>query len=242
MNIDIKIPYTTRPSMTKNQGPVCTSISRYYHTEKLKQLAKFANDLWAITPQAVDNHLIKKVSRHLGLPEKDNIVDLALCFDEDLAILHNGILSAICFCFPSSWIPANRIGMTLQEIHKPVADNQHLVEYSDRLSKTISDPVLGSFRRQVWTLTTNPDLSAHPNIEKPQAKSLEDLYFRLETQTTDPLGDGSTSLFFVKVEVLPLEQIWDQYGNRIIASINSMSDSILDYKNLRAIKTLLNQR
>lgn len=239
MNIDIKIPYTTKPSMVKNYGPISTRITDFYYKEKLNQLDKFANDLWAISYEANQNHLIYKVSKHLGLPEKDNIVDLALCFNEDLAIMYDGILAAICFCFPSSWIPADRIGMHLSDIHRPVADNHNLVKYSDKLAKTMADPTLGSFKRQVWTLTTSSELSAHPKIPKPEISSFDKLYFRMETQTTEPLGDGRTSLFFVRVEVFPLTDIWNQYGAVIKDSINSMSNAILDYKNLQEIKALI---
>lgn len=239
MNIDIKIPYTTRPSMVKNFDPVCSKINNYYYQEKLIQLDKFGRDLWAVSDLANQYNLIYKVTKHLGLPNKDNIVDLALCFNEDLAIMYNGILAAICFCFPSSWIPADRIGMSLSDIHKPVADSGNLIKYSDRLAKTMADPTLGSFKRQVWTLTTSSCLSAHPKVMKPELSKFDQLYFRLETQTTEPLGDGFTSIFFVKVEVFPINAVWEQYGSRIRDSINSMSDNILDYKNLRQIKSLL---
>lgn len=239
MNIDIKIPYTTRPSMVKNLDPVCSRINNYYYQEKLIQLDRFARDLWAVSDLAYQYNLIYKVSKHLGLPNKDSIVDLALCFNEDIAIMYNGVLAAICFCFPSSWIPADRIGMNLSDIHKPVADNSNLVKYSDRLAKTMADPTLGSFKRQVWTLTTSSCLSAHPKVNKPELSNFDQLYFRLETQTTEPLGDGFTSIFFVKVEVFPINSVWEQYGSRIRDSIMSMSDNILDYKNLRQIKSLL---
>ena len=149
MNIDIKIPYTTRPSMVKNLDPVCSRINNYYYQEKLIQLDRFARDLWAVSDLADQCNLIYKVSKHLGLPNKDNIVDLALCFNEDIAVMYNGVLAAICFCFPSSWIPADRIGMNLSDIHKPVADNSNLVKYSDRLAKTMADPTLEIGRAHV---------------------------------------------------------------------------------------------
>ena len=38
----------------------------------------------------------------LGVDKTDSIKELALNFREDIAILHNGILESICFCFPSS--------------------------------------------------------------------------------------------------------------------------------------------
>ena len=65
----------------------------------------------------------------------------------------------------------------------------------------------------------------------------DSLYFRVETQTSTPI-DKNTSLFLIKVEVFPLRDIWDP---KILDSINSMSESILNYKGLVEIKDLLNR-
>lgn len=82
----------------------------------------------------------------------------------------------------------------------------------------------------------NPDLSNHPDTKKEiNPQSIDDLYFRVETQTTASV-DKDTSLFFVKVEVVPLKSVWCQ---QIADSVNSMSDAVLDYKNLHQVKELI---
>lgn len=228
--------------MVKNNGPIFNKTpDPLYFAEKQHELDRFGAALWGHTYEAKANKLVERTSNLLGVPFTDNIVDLAKNFEEDIAIMHNGILSAICFCFPSGWIPADKIGMTLAEIHQPVADNHHLVLASQKLAKTMSDPVLGSFRRQVWTVTQNPRLSNHPHYKvDSNPNGIMDLFFRMETQTTAPLGDGVGSVFFVKVDVVPLSSIWDRYGTSIRDSINSMSESILEYKNLKKIKSIIN--
>jgi len=242
IDVNIQVPYTTRPSMVRNTGPLYNHDPHpFYLKSKQEELDRFGAGLWGHTYEARINQLVPRAAEFLGLPKVDSIVDLALNFEEDIAVMHNGILAAICFCFPSGWVPAERIGMTLTEIHGPVADNHHLVLASDKLAKTMADPVLGSFRRQVWTITTNPRLSNHPEYRSDKEPGgIADLYFRLETQTTAPLGDGITSLFFVKVDVVPLSVMWNSQGQAIKNSINSMTDAILDYKNLRRIRSLLN--
>lgn len=242
MEIDIQVPYTTQPKMVRNNGSLFNKVpNQFYLKQKQIELYSLGNDLWAETQEAKVNQLVQKSCRHLGLLEQNNIVDFALYFEEDVAIMHNGYLSAICFCFPSSWIPAERIGLRLAAIHGPVADNEKLIEVSDKLAKTMADPVLGSFQRTVWTITVNSELSNHPaNKKNISPRSINDLYFRTEIQTTEPLGDGITSLFFVKVEVLPLTTVWAKLGNKIKASINSMSENILSYKNLSIIKPIIN--
>jgi len=241
LDVNIQIPYTTRPQMSRNTGPIYNkNPDPAYIKAKKAELDRFGAGLWGHTHEAVVGKLVVRACQFLGLREVDNIVDLAMNFEEDVAIMYNGVLSSICFCFPSSWVPAERVGMALSEIHGPVADNHHLVLSSDKLAKTMADPVLGSFKRQVWTITTNPRLSNHPFYRSDaEPTGIQDLYFRLETQTTAPMGDGITSLFFVKVDVVPLSNVWDQYGSQITDSINSMTDAVLDYKNLRRIRSLL---
>ena len=46
-----------------------------------------------------------------------------------------------------------------------------------------------------------------------------------------------TFQFLVKVDVVPLKDIWDEV---ILESINSMSEDVLNYKNLTEIKKFLN--
>lgn len=240
MNIDFKIPYSTRPHMIKNFGPVFNNKpDPTYLIEKLSELNRFDADLYGSTDKKLEILLIKEACAHLKIPSADTIVDFALNFEEDVAILHKGLLQSICFCFPSSWVPSSRIGMSLEQIHQPVADNQYLLAASNRISSIISDPTQGSFRRQVWTITNNSQLSNHPTTRSDLLPSkLEDLFFRLETQITEPFFIDS-ALFFVKVQVVPLASIWHLYRKEIQTSIDSMTESILKYKNLCHIKPIV---
>jgi hypothetical protein len=92
-------------------------------------------------------------------------------------------------------------------------------------------------KRWVWTITTNDQLSEYTELDKPKLTTFDNLYFRVETQTSAPIDD-ETSIFFIKIEVLPLKEVWSK---NILESINSMSDNILNYKGLVEIKELLNR-
>jgi hypothetical protein len=215
---------------------------RYYLEEKRLELIARGSDLYATTWEADVNQLIRRANEYCGQPSHYSITQLALTLEEDIAIMHKGMLAAICFCFPSSWIPKERIGMPLMEIHKPVGDGVKLVSASQRIAETMADTTQGSFRRHVWTICNSGELSQHPAKKSsviPQ--SINDLYYRVETQTTAPLGDNVSSLFFVKVETCPLIELWADKEKRelIKESVGSMTDAVLDYKNLHHIKTLL---
>jgi len=239
MNIDIKIPYTTKPSMVKNTGlPFIKNPSYEVINQKKYELELLKTDLYGQNINSKE--LIKTASKLCGKNETDDIKEFALYFEEDIAILNNGVLDAICFCFPSSWIPGKQIGKTLEQLHHPVADGEKLRLASSKIAKTISDPVLGPFKRSVWTITNTNNLSNHPLRKNKQIpENIKDLYFRLETQTTQPLLNGNSCIFFVKIDVVPLIEIWDEYKDKIIDSINSMSPEILKYKNLEIIKNII---
>ena len=227
--------------MNRHSGPV---FSNPPNDQILKQkqfeLARWASDLYGTADIAAELNLIQRAAKITNVTSADNIVDLALQFEEDIAIIHRGVLAAICFCFPSSWIPSSRIGLPLSIIHQAVADGDLLVRASNRIAETIAQS--GPYRRYVWTISNSSDLNQHPeNKKSTEPQSVDDLYFRTEIQTTLPLGDGVSSLFFVRVEVIPLRQIWDTRAADIIGSINSMSETVLEYKNLTQIKNILNK-
>jgi len=240
----IRVPYTTAPHMVRNTGAIFRRDPRpRYLRQKKQELEKYDTDLWADMPKS--RELIQQATRELGLVQTSNIVNFALQIEEDVAIMHQGHLVAICFCFPSSWIPRERIGMSLTDIHTPVADGDRLRTMSQRIAETMADPKSGSFLRHVWTVATSGELSQHPSNKSDLVpNSIDDLWFRLETQTTMPLGDGESSVFFVHVETEPLSNSWSQPDRRalLIDSVNSMTDAVLEYKNLHTIKEIFNKK
>lgn len=229
----VKTPYTTGPSMIRNTGPVFISPpNQEIIKAKKEELKKYDTDLWA-QEKGLES-VIAKASEYCNV-YTDNIVDLALRLEEDVAVMYQGRLAAICFCFPSGFKPCEIISKPLEEIHRAVADGEMLVKASPGIARVMTEQ--SSFRRWVWSVNMNPDLSNHPNTKKNiDPQSIDDLYFRVETQTTAKVDD-QTSLFFVKVDVVPLKQV---YNKKILDSINSMSNSILEYKNLTKTKILLN--
>ena len=236
MNIDfIKVPFSNNPSMQKYDGPLFNpNPEEKYISEKHLQIKKYGKDLFGQTEQYGSSDLYKKVSQTLGLVEKESLLETAMKVEEDLAVMHNGKLEAICFCFPSGWIPGNKLSADLSKLHLPVADNNLLLKSSEKLSKHMNKQTI---RRWVWNVTTVPGLSNHPREERPLLSNFENLYFRLETQISTPL-DKFSSLFLVKVDVIPLIEVWD---TKIQESINSMTEDVLNYKNLQKVKELINK-
>ena len=236
MNIDyVKTPFTNNPSMTRLEGPVYNkNPDKIYIHEKQKQIDLLGEQLLGETEISKEKNLIKKLINFCNLDNNLSLSELTTKFEEDFVIMHKGKMEIVSVCFPSGWIPKEKLGKNLSDIHEPIADSEQLIKASDKLTDYMTKQRI---KRWVWTITTSKELSNFPDYEKPELTRFEDLYFRVETQTTAPVDD-KTSLFFIKVDVLPLSQVWDK---KILKSINSMTDNVLKYKGLEQIKELLNR-
>ena len=234
----IKVPYTVTADMSKYDGEAFNpNPNSIYLAQKKIELDKLSVGLGYSLIDSLP--LIEDLSRYCGFTTTNDIREIALQLEEDIAILYNGRLVSMCFCFPSGFRPNEKVGQTFMEMHAPVADNQKLQRASDKVVELISKPG-NKYRRNVWTLTTSPELSRHPYYRslEPAVSTIHNLYFRKETQTTVGYNDGRTAFFFVKVDVTPFVLLSPETQQQVIDSINSMSDAILEYKGLNEIKKL----
>ena len=236
MNLSfVKTPFTNKPTMTLYDGPIFNKNPDIkYLNEKKKQLDLFGNELFGETTFSKENKLFDRFLEYFELDQNLSLYETTLLFEEDFAIMHNGYMEVVSACFPSGWKPRQKLGKPLSMIHEPVADSKKLIEASERLSQYMTKQKI---KRWVWTITTNDQLSEYSELDKPKLTTFDNLYFRVETQTSAPIDD-ETSIFFIKIEVLPLKEVWSK---NILESINSMSDNILNYKGLVEIKDLLNR-
>ena len=240
MVFPVKTPYVVGPDLTKLEGPfIPKEVSPAVVQAKIQELEAHGAALFALAEGAEE--WVGKLSEYCGLPYTESITELALQLEEDIAILKDGVLVGICFCFPSSFVPGNLLNRNFFQLHEPVADNATLQKASTNLVKHIGNKG-NQFRRYVWTISTLKGLSQFPGYVKPTATKIEDLYFRTETQTTVGMGDG-LCFFFVKVEMTPFGEVWEDGEKRkvLVSSLNSMSEAVLEYKGLKEIKKLINQ-
>ena len=239
MFFPIKAPYTVSADIVKYNGD---AFNRYpdplYLLQKKHELDTIGHDLTATAEDALP--LVQMMGKFCGLNNATDIRSIALACEEDLAILHKGNLVSICFCFPSGFVPAQKLGESFFGLHLPVADGDNLRASSEKVAGIISKDG-AMFRRHVWTVTSLPGLSQHPAYQRPAAAGIGDLYFRTETQTTVGMA-GDCCLFFVKVDMHPLSLVWEEQSKRelLLESINSMTASTLEYKNLQRVKEILN--
>jgi len=241
MVFPVKAPYTVAADIVKYSGDAFNrNPDPSYLLQKKHELDAIGPDLTATLDDALP--LVQMMGQFCGQNNATDIRSIAMACEEDLAILHKGQLVSICFCFPSGFVPAQKLGESFFGLHLPVADGENLRASSEKVSAIISrDGAL--FRRHVWTVTALPGLSQHPGYQRPVAAGIDDLFFRTETQTTVGV-EGDTCLFFVKVDMHPLAKVWEDQSKRelLLESINSMTAATLEYKNLQTIKRILNSQ
>ncbi len=189
-------------------------------------------------------------------PPAGALAALALSLQEDLVLMGwpgpgltgdaaspdagQGLVAlAASVVFPSGWDPGERIGRPLRSIHGPVADGERLRLASTALSRAMVDK--GPFVRHIWTLAPDGALARWPGAAASAPAvggTLDDLWFRCERQVTLPLPRVGASLFLIRVFLAPLIAVAADAERRarLVASLASMSDAVIAYKGLGALR------
>lgn len=175
---------------------------------------------------------------------------LALALREDLAVIDgtSGTIPWLAVCLPSHWAPTEKVGRHFAEVHAPVADNSLLLQASASLARLVTGTE--RWERFVWTVTPSPHLDAHPYrqppVDWPQGCEGEAIaahaWWRTERQTFIPVPAAGQAVFTIEVENRPLTawlQQAPQAAAPLAAALASMSDAVLAYRGLAAVRTPL---
>jgi dimethylamine monooxygenase subunit A len=173
-----------------------------------------------------------------------------LAFEEDFAVLDGaaGTLPWLCVCVPSHWAPEDKLGLDFAALHGPVADNAALVAASQQLVAMVTAG--DCWERFVWTLSPSPRHDQHPrrHARAPWPATTDPAAFaaqcwlRAERQTFFPVGQGTRqAVFAIRVMLQPLAEAVHKTADvlRLRESLASMSQAVLDYKNLAAARDRL---
>ena len=171
--------------------------------------------------------------------ECKDIKQLGLAIEDDVVIMHRGKLEACFVAFPSSWNAGEKVGKSLTELHEPIADNEALLRASDGIMRAMCSGQ--SFHRYTWGISPLSGYSNHPLYEKPEIKNLKDLTFRVEHERTMTVKERETAVFLIHVDTYPLMDVLETDSGLIIQAIDSMSESVLEYKNLVEVRELLHE-
>lgn len=181
---------------------------------------------------------------------------LALGLQEDVVVLHDEPDAMrtrwLSVCFPSNWSPADKLGLDFSAIHAPVADNALLQSGG----KGIVDMAFrqASMLRHVWLLTPSGHLPQHPETRSTRwedtvaqadatgQRLIDQVFFRVERQTTLPLPALRRGVFFIRVMVCPLRaalQVAPTRAAELHAALASMTDAVVAYRGMTGVRPRL---
>jgi hypothetical protein len=164
------------------------------------------------------------------LKSKDYL-SIAKEIDEDL-IIHTfdetqDYASSIHACFPSGWLPEEKIGKSFREIHKDVPMN---LNNSEKMASAIMN---GIFERFVWGVVFEEKYNFHPRFEK-KYFDIENpkIFVKIERQVT--VGFKKFCLFILRQYLI---KDFDKIS--LFNSLKNMTEKELKYKDLKQINTIL---
>lgn len=150
-------------------------------------------------------------------------------------------------CLPSSWVPAQKIGLPFASVHEPVAHSQSLLAASGRIVRAMIDA--GPFVRYVWGIAPDGDLGHNPRLHHappwPAGATPDEVarraWFRVERQTTHGFPALDRALFTIRYWVAPLgEAAADPWRReRLAAALAGMDGEALSYKGLTPVRDAL---
>ena len=247
----IRTPFDMKPVFTQCENPKfnANETDLEIQAQKKIELDNLGPDIWFETDVAKEEKLAERTAATLGLfnqhddyqlfTECNSIKDLGLAIEDDVVIMHRCKLEACFVAFPSSWNAGEKVGKTLNELHEPIADNEALLRASEGIMRAMSSGQ--SFHRYTWGISSLSGYSNHPSYERPDFDSLDELTFRVEHERTATVIKDTTAVFLIHVDIYPLKEVLKTDFGLIKESIDSMSDNVLEYKNLNKVKELMSE-
>ena len=177
-----------------------------------------------------------------GLPAAWRLAGLlSLAFAEDFAVVNgrDGTIPWLAVALPSHWAPEDKIGRHFAAVHAPVADSELLRKAGDSLMRLVTGAE--RWERFVWNVTDQPRLHAHParvDSRRWQHTAVSDAWWRTERQSFMPVPGQRQAVFTIHVEVQRLADAIDTPARAaaLHAAIASMSDAVLTYRGLTAVR------
>lgn len=172
---------------------------------------------------------------------------LELALEEDFAVLDGatGTLPWLCVCVPSHWAPEDKLGLGFAALHAPVADNAALLAASRQLVALATGG--DCWERWVWTISPSARHDQHPRRHSrtpwPATDDPDEFarqcWLRTERQVFFPVGQGTRqAVFSIRVMLQPLNEAAQpgDKSRRLLESLASMSQAVLEYKGLAAAR------
>jgi dimethylamine monooxygenase subunit A len=174
----------------------------------------------------------------------DTLDALAMNVCEDLCVTcidpHNDWLAAAHLMQPNGWSPAEKIGKSFFQIHRPVPG----IEKINAKARQHAEMMVSSNKglvRFVWGFRFDDRLDHHPDDDhaNPPARDPEKLHVRVERQTIVGLPESRASLFVIRTQLTPVQKLNAEQCGALIGCIDTMSPEQRVYKGIDGVEELL---
>jgi hypothetical protein len=242
---NIAVPFRMQPGLRRvaceslQLTPLAPEGPLYAEKRSVLELRQSRQRVAGFDPQPALNAIAARSSQ----PWSDADTPLELAFEEDFAVLDGatGTLPWLCVCVPSHWAPEDKLGLDFAAVHGPVADKAALIAASQQLVALATSG--DCWERSVWSVSPSGRHDQHPRRHArtpwPQARDADEFarqcWLRAERQVFFPVGQGTRqAVFAIRVMLQPLTQAvgTSEEAQRLHDSLASMSQAVLDYKNL----------
>ena len=223
--------------------------------ERRKWLSENPEEYAAVLPQGVS--LLEEaveLAKGFDIPVSrqatpvETCVELGRVWQPDILLLHpveesQPVLVGGCVCFPSSWSLAEKMGHTLDAIHKPVPTLN--AQFANPVRQFLERMRPGiSWERINWGLSRTGELNQHPIRKLPRldpSVELKDVWLRVEYQSLVLLPQTRGILFGIRLVIEPLEQLRSNadLASGLARALKTMPDSIARYKGLLSARDRL---
>lgn len=248
----VTVPFRTQPAPRPLVGPalVVDDALPAARARRLERLAGDPDGVLVRDPHDPDDEgLLAAVRAACALLPSpvaaDGPLELArefgLACADDLVVLRRVGATArtelLAVAFPSGWAPRHRAGADLLALHGPVAGGDRLRAASPALSEALLTK--GPFRQHVWGFEPDGRLDRDPSA--PDAapwsdRPVDQWWLRVEAQTTIALPHLGRALFLIRPYLQPLRALTPTQRSALAGSIRSMSDEVLAYKGIAAVR------
>jgi Protein of unknown function (DUF3445) len=159
----------------------------------------------------------------------------ALQVQEDLIVLVRSEdtwrFGAGVVCFPSHWVPSEKLGLPMTDVHEPVPHyNEELAQRVDRFLDHLA-PEKNAWRRN-WVIHASPQLHVPrpPALDGPVQP--RDLWLRSERQVLWALAATGGILFTIRTQQFPLRALVTRpdVASSMASSLRSAPNSLRAYR------------
>jgi hypothetical protein len=236
-------PWLSMGTRALRDGPLLIEddLHSAYLAEKQWLFANVREVVSVSLPEAVEASAEAAQLISPGLSGNDPIGNLspleiaALQVQEDLVVLvrseEGWRFGAGVVCFPSHWVPSEKLGLSMTGVHEPVPHySEELAQRVDRFLDHLA-PERNAWRRN-WLIHASPQLHVPRPLAVGGPVQPRDLWLRSERQVLWALPDTGAILFTIRTQQFPLRALATRpdVASLMASSLRSSPDSLRAYR------------